>query len=113
MAMVTITQVQKGLTRFIDSDVMPKLSGWEKIVVGGGGGLIASKLPDVLGSYSMISALGVYDAERGEVDLDAMYEAAKPYIGDEAIPVKIPLVGVTLKLTQRELDSLYRYIMEA
>lgn len=114
--MVTIRQAQQGLVRFIDQDVVSRLSGWEKIVIGGGGGLIAARLPQVLEKYlehPVVSALGVYDKESGELDLDAVYEAVKPYIGDEPINVKIPLVGITLKLSRREIDNLYDYIREA
>ena len=114
--MVTMKQAQQGLVRFIDQDVISRLSGWEKVVIGGGGGLIAAKLPQVLEKYlehPVVSALGVYDPQSGEIDLDAVYEAVRPYIGAEPIPVKIPLVGITLKLTQREIDSLYDYIKEA
>lgn len=114
--MVTIEQVQNGVLKFIDTEVIARLSAVEKLVVGGGAGLIAAKLPAVLNGYAdnkMFSALGLYDAEHGEIDIDALYNAIKPYIGADPIPVKIPFVGITLKLTQREIDMLYKYIKEA
>lgn len=114
--MVTISRIQSALVRFIDSEIISRLSALEKIVVGGGGGLIASKLPAVLEKYSdnkLISALGIYDREHGEVDVDALYNAVKPYITSDPIPIPIPFLGITLKFTQREIDALYKYIMEA
>lgn len=114
--MVTIQQAQQGIARFIDSEVVPRLSVVEKVIVGGGAGLLTAKLPEVLKKYSdnkMISALGIYDAEHGEIDIDALYNAVKPYIGADPIPVKIPMVGLTLKFTQREIDTLYQFIKEA
>lgn len=114
--MVEINQVQQGLTNFIDRDVLPKLNAWERVVVGGGGGLIASKLPNVLTTISehpLAKSLGVIDAERGMIDIDAVYEAARPYIGADPIPVKIPVIGVTLRLTAAEIERLYTYIKEA
>lgn len=114
--MVTINQVQQGVARFVDTEIAPKLSITEKLVVGGGAGLITAKLPEIVDKYAdnkMVSALGLYDRESGEIDLDAIYNAAKPYIGADPVPVKIPMVGVTLKFTQREFDLLLKYIKEA
>lgn len=114
--MVTVAQAQKGIARFVDAEVVSRLSVMEKLVVGGGAGLIAAKLPDVLNSYAdnkFVSTLGLYDRERGEIDVDALYNAAKPYIGADPIPVTVPFVGITLKFTQREFDALYQYIKEA
>lgn len=114
--MVKITQVQQGFTRFVDAEIIPSLSIMERMVVGGGAGLISARLPDILGQYAdhkLIAALKLYDREQGEIDLDAVYTAVKPYIGPDPIPVTIPGVGLTLKFTQRELDALYKYIREA
>lgn len=114
--MVTIAQAQKGIVAFIDREVVPSLSIVEKVVVGGGAGLVAAKLPEVLEHYGdnkMVTTLGLYDRERGLLDIDAVYTAVKPYIGADPIPVKVPMIGITLKVTQRELDSLYKYIKEA
>lgn len=114
--MTTIEQVQRGMVRFIDAEVVPHLSAMEKLVVGSGGGLIAAKLPMVtkaLSENKFVSALGLYDETSGEVDIDALYNAMKPYITPDAIPVRIPFIGITLKFTQREIDALYQYIKEA
>lgn len=114
--MVTIAQVQHGITRFVDTEIVPSLSIMEKVVVGGGAGVVTAKLPDIIESYAdhkLVTTLGLYDKERKEIDLDAVYNAAKPYIGPDPIPVTIPGVGLTLKFTQREIDTLYKYIKEA
>lgn len=113
--MVTIAQVQQGVAKFVDTEIIPRLSTVEKLVVGGGAGLVTAKLPELMKQYSgnkFVSALGLYDAENGEIDLDAVYNAVKPYITADPIPVTIPYVGLKLKFTQREIDALYRYIKE-
>lgn len=114
--MVTIAQVQQGVAKFVDVEIIPRLSTVEKLVVGGGAGLVTAKLPELMKQYSgnkFVSALGLYGAENGEIDLDAVYNAIKPYITADPIPVTIPYVGLKLKFTQREIDALYRYIKEA
>lgn len=79
-------------------------------------GLVAAKLPVLLKQYAnhqLVSTLGLYDPEHEEVDIDALYNAVKPYIGADPIPVAVPFVGLKLKFTQREIDTLYKYIKEA
>lgn len=114
--MVTVNQMQRGVTTFIDREIAPHLSGFEKVVVGGGANLIVSKLPDVMSKLNenpMISALGIYDKESGKMDIDAVYNAVKPYISAEPFSIKIPVAEVTLKMGQGEIADLYRYIKEA
>lgn len=114
--MVKITQIQHGITRFVDTEIVPSLSIMEKVVVGGGAGVVTAKLPNIIDTYAdhkVVTTLGLYDKERQEIDLDAVYNAAKPYIGPDPIPVTIPGIGLTLKFTQREIDTLYKYIKEA
>ena len=85
------------------------------MLVGGGGGLLAAKLPQMIEKYAehpMISALGVYDKDSGEVDVDALYQLSFFYLVTESLLIKIPLVGITIKVGRRELDSLYAYIRE-
>lgn len=114
--MVTITQMQQGIVRFVDTEITTRLSITEKLVVGGGMGLITAKLPELIKRYAntpFVAALGLYDPEHEEVDIDALYNAVKPYIGADPIPVTVPFVGLKLKFTQREIDTLYKYIKEA
>ena len=46
------------------------------------------------------------------MDIDALYAAAKPYMGTEPLPLKIPALGLTLKMGKKEIDTLYTYIKE-
>lgn len=118
--MVTLTQAQTGILRFVEREIAPNLSTMEKIVVGGAINLVSGKLPTLIGKYAdnkLFSALEIYDKEQGRIDLDALYNAVKPYLGNDQIPVpvRVPVIGVdlNLKFTQRDVDTLYRYIKEA
>lgn len=114
--MVSLSQVQRGVAAFLDREVVPQLTGFEKIVVGAGGGLIAAKLPELmnkLGDHPMLSILDVYHKDTGEVDIDSIYRAMEPYISAEPFSVKIPVVGITLKMGRQEIRDLYNYIKEA
>lgn len=118
--MVTLAQTQVGILKFVEREIAPNLSMMEKIVVGGAINLVSGKLPALIDHYmggKFFSALEVYDKERGALDIDALYNAIKPYLGADPIPVpvKVPGIGVdlNLKFTQRDVDALYKYIKEA
>ena len=113
--MVTIEQIQRGFTRFVDSHVSNAFCGWQKAVVAGSAALLAASLPNLIkvyGSISIVAALGVYDPSEGYVDIDALYNAYIPHLGAEKIPISLPKIG-TIKLGKEEFDTLLRYIKEA
>lgn len=113
--MVPLENVQAGIVKFIDREIAPGLSGWDRVLIAGAGGLLTARIPDIIAQYAdhpMVKALGVYDKETGMVDIDALYNAAKPYMGAEPMPIKIPVVKMTMKVGKKELDTLYAYIQE-
>lgn len=118
--MVTIQQVQRGMARFVDNHVASAYTGIEKALILGGSTLIAASLPNILKTYgrsNIIGAMGIYDQENGSVDLDALYNAFVPHMGNEKFPIKLPKMGSvdlgTIKLGREEIDILVRYIKEA
>ena len=107
--MVPMENVKSGLARFVDREIAPGLSGWDKVIVAGGLAVMIKNLPNVIAKYPILSTLGVSDTE---VDIDSLYEAAIPYL-NEKMPIQIAVIGITLKIGKQELDALYKYIMEA
>lgn len=118
--MVTIQQVQRGVARFVDNHVAGAYTGFEKVLILGGTTLLVAGLPNILKNYgggSMIGSLGIFDAENGMVDIDALYNAFIPHMGAEKLPIKLPKVGSmdlgTIKLGRDQIDILVQYIKEA
>lgn len=112
--MVSISQVQRGFVSFVDNEVAVAFEGWQKAVLAGAAGLLAANLPNlvkVYGSHPMVAALGVYDANSGMIDVNALYNAFVPKLGAEKIPIVIPKIG-TIKMGRDEIDALMRYIKE-
>ncbi len=117
--MATVQQIQKGITIFVDRHVAGAYSGIEKAIVLGGSTLLANNLPNIIkvyGAHPMVGALGLYNAETGAVDIDALYNAFVPHMGNEKIPVTLPSMGSinlgTIKIGKEEIDALVRYIRE-
>lgn len=72
-------------------------------------------MPEVLTQYAakpVVAAMNLYNAETGTVDIDTVYQAMMPYMGTEPMPVKIPLMGITMKIGRKEIDTLYAYMKE-
>jgi hypothetical protein len=55
--------------------------------------------------------MGLYDAERNMINVEALYDAFVPRLGIEKIPIEIPKIG-TIKMGKDEIDCLMRYIKE-
>lgn len=113
--MIPMETVQSGIAKFIDRDIAPSLNGWDRVLVAGAGGLLTANIPNIIAQYAgnpVFSALGVIDEERNMVDIDKLYNAAKPYMGAEPLPIKIPVANITIKIGKKDLDTLYAYIQE-
>ena len=111
--MMAMEKVQRGLAAFLDNELIPSLSGWDKVLIGGGSGIAVAKLPKLIEQYPIAAALDIYNKERNQVDVDTLYQAIVPYMDTEPLPAKIPILNITMKIGRQEIDSLYRYIKEA
>ena len=111
--MVSMEKVQKGIAVFIDQELIPSLTGWDKILVGGSAGVAVAKLPKIIQQYPIVSALDIYDKNNNQMDIDTLYQSVVPYLGNELLPLRIPVLGITMKVGKQQIDALYRYIKEA
>ena len=111
--MVSMEKVQKGIAVFIDQELIPSLTGWDKILVGGSAGVAVANLPKIIEQYPIVSALDIYDKNNNQMDIDTLYQSVVPYLGNELLPLRIPVLGITMKVGKQQIDALYRYIKEA
>lgn len=113
--MANISQIQRGFAQFVDREVVAVFDGWQRAVVAGAAGLLAANFPNlvkVYGAHPFVAALGVYDPTSDNIDIDKLYNAFVPKMGNDKIPLSIPKLG-TIRLGKEELDLLFRYIKEA
>ncbi len=113
--MVSMNQVQLGLARYIDSEILPHLSGAKKIGLGIYSSLAAQNLSNFLNSkkdHPAISMLNIIDPA-GNVDIDKVYQAAvHSFPEGEKVRMDIPLIG-ELILDRSDLEKVYRYIKDS
>lgn len=101
--MVPIQSVKNGMCRFVDTELVSQMSGWQKIAVSTAAGLLINRLGPELEKLPM----GLY--ENGQVDVDAIYQEARKH-WNQAVPIAIPFIG-TVTLTGENLDTMYNMIV--
>ena len=112
--MVTIDQAMRGAAKFADNEIIPHLPTGKGI----GAGIALALIMDggksrilALKDHPAVQMMGIMDAE-GNIDLDRLYNAARPRFDGQKLPVTVPIIG-ELRFDVSDLDKLYRYIQEA
>ena len=112
--MATIDQIMRAVTRFADNEVLPRLPTGKGIGAGIALALIMDGGKDrlmKLREHPAVQLMGVMD-ESGNIDIDRLYNAARPKMDGQKLPVTVPILG-ELRFDVGDLDKLYRYIQEA
>lgn len=111
--MVSIDQVMQGVSRFADLEIIPHLPTGKGI----GAGIALALLMDGgksriinLREHPAIRLMGVLDAD-GNIDLERLYNTARPKFEGKKVPIAIPVIG-ELRFDVNDIDKLYRYIQE-
>lgn len=112
--MVTIDQAMRGVAQYADNEIIPHLPTGKGI----GAGIALALIMDggksrilALKDHPAVQMMGVMD-EGGNIDLDRLYNAARPRFDGQKLPVTVPIIG-ELRFDVGDLDKLYRYIQEA
>lgn len=111
--MVTVKQVQSGIVRYVDSDLLPHLDGMKKIGLGIYMGLASENIGAAIQKYKGHPAVAMLNVvtEDGMVDIDKVYAVAKPMF-DQKQSIDLPLIG-RVTFDGNDVEKLYRYISEA
>lgn len=111
--MVTVKQVQSGIVRYVDSDLLPHLDGMKKIGLGIYMGLASENIGAAIQKYKDHPAVAMLNVvtEDGMVDIDKVYAVAKPMF-EQKQSIDLPLIG-RVTFDGDDVEKLYRYISEA
>lgn len=112
--MVTVDRIQRGVSRYLDEQLMPHLSGKDRWIMTGIATLALQKLPQIIQSYTSNTAvqmLGII-APDGTIDVEAIINSIKPAARKTPADIPIPLTGGSITVTEQDLDMILRYIMQ-
>lgn len=109
--MVSYSQVVNGISKFIDQEIINKIQGWQKWVLGTGAGIMLSKSGEIftqLKENSLVKILGLID-KNNMVDVDTIYSELRKQAEKGAIVADIPMLG-KITLTKDDVEKLYTCI---
>lgn len=109
--MYNYSQVISGIAKYIDTEIVNKIVGWKKWVVGSGIGLALSNTTEVfnqLKNNEFVKMLGVIDKE-DKIDVDKIYKEMKKQAKKSAVTFDMPMIGA-ITLNEQDLDRMYELI---
>lgn len=110
--MVPYNKVINGITRYIDDEIVNKLTGPQRWIIGTGAGIMLMKSADIfnaLKNNSIVKTMGIINAN-DEVDVELIYKELKKQAQKSAVTFDVPMIGA-LTLNEQDVDKLYNKIM--
>lgn len=111
--MYEYNKVINGITKYVDTEIVDKLTGWQKWVVGGGIGIALSNATNLfkhLKENEFVKMLEIID-EDDYINVDKIYQEMKKQAQKGAITFNAPIVGI-MTLNEQDVDKLYSLIKE-
>lgn len=109
--MIPYTKVISGITKYIDEEIVNKLTGYQKWIVGAGAGIMLNKSTNIFNNVKLHPIVKQMELinENDEIDIETIYQEIKKQAQKSAVTVDIPLAG-TLTLNEQDVDKLYGLI---
>ena len=108
---VTVNQVSEGLASYIDHELVPKVPGIRKWVLGVAGAYAGSMVVEKIKEHKdLLTSLGIM-TEDGMVDIDKVMPYMKT-MANQSGPVSehFPMIG-DVRFDASDVDKLYSYII--
>ena len=101
--MISYTELQTRLARFVDAEMLPHMTGGKRILLGGYAALATKNAAGMLQSAKdkpLVAMTGAVSEEG--------FSAVSPYI-NEPVTLSLPVVG-DFRLDRSDFEKLYRYL---
>jgi hypothetical protein len=109
--MYEYNKVMNGIAKYIDIEIVDKITGWKKWVIGGGVSIALSNMSNVfneLKNNEMIKLLNIIDKD-DKIDVDKIYKEMKKQAKKGAVTFDVPMLG-GLTLNEQDVDKVYEFI---
>lgn len=109
--MVSYDQFLRGLAKFIDMEIIPKMSGFKRLAFGVGSGIALKKGDNMFAlvkDNQLIHALDILDSNNN-INIDLLKQEIESNMGEESYSIEIPMIG-TISLDKRDLNKIYELI---
>lgn len=111
--MYSYSQVINGVAKYVDTEIVNNITGWQKWVVGGAVGMALNNSAEIFNQVKqneIVKMLGIID-HNDRIDVDKLYAELKKQAQKSSVTFNAPLVGM-ITFTERDIDMLYNYITE-
>lgn len=111
--MYEYNKVIYGIAKYIDTEIVDKITGWQKWIVGGGIGIALSNTTELfnkLKQNEFVKILGIID-KNDKIDVEKIYKEMKKQAQKGAITFNIPIIGA-ITLNEQDVEKLYNLIKE-
>lgn len=112
--MVKYNQVVKGLTNYIDSEILTQITGFKKVALGVASSIAIKKADNIyklIKDNKIIKTLDIVDKD-GNINIDLLKDEIIDQMGEEKYNIDIPMIG-TLKINKNDIEKVYDYIIES
>lgn len=112
--MASLSQVINGLKKYTDAEILPKVPGLNKWLVGAAASMMldnASNIFNELKQNPAIKAMNIINKD-DEIDIDRLYECILEQAHKSAVTFDVPVIG-TMTLKAGDVERLYSLIKAA
>ena len=105
-------QVIEGLVKFVDEELVKKMTGLNRWLIGTGAGIVGNKAEKVFHSLKDIGLLHTLELiDDDNVNIHCIYTELLKQAAHGPIHIEIPMLG-TITLSKSDVEKMYRYIIE-
>lgn len=105
------SKVINGIAKYIDTEIVEKIVGWRKWIVGGGIGIALSNMTDVFNQVKnneFVKMLNIVDKD-DKINVEKIYKEMKKQAKKSAITFDAPVIGA-ITLNEQDVDKIYEMI---
>ena len=109
--MYEYNKVINGIAKYIDVEIVEKVSGWKRWIIGSGVGLALSNTTEIFNQLKhneIVKLLNIVD-ENDRVDVDKIYKEMKAQAKKSSVTFDVPMLGA-LTLNEHDVDKMYEFI---
>ena len=111
--MYSYDKVMNGIAMYIDNEILDKIPGWKKWLVGSGIGMMLSNSNNIfeqIKNNEFVKLLNIID-DYDNIDVENIYKELKKQAQKGSIDVDLPMIG-SFRLNDQDVDKLYRFIVD-
>ena len=109
--MYDYNKVINGIAKYIDVEIVEKIQGWKKWVIGSGIGMALSNSTEIfnrLKGNEFVKTFNIID-KNDKINVDMIYKEMKKQAKKSSATFDVPMLGA-VTLNEHDVDKIYEFI---